>query len=421
MGPDETNPGSIDTTEDGPETLEPMQEWFDENPNSSWDVLLLRDYATGNEGTNGGEWDELIRGYKDWGWTGNLRIVALHQCDNAFNVLDLHSHGSHSVLSDSVRYHADESAACGKAGHTRDTDIRHLAYHLAEAIHTEYGSGKRCVVAIGHGMGGIILRTMATMIEQAVDGLPSEVCLKVVVLMGTPNEGTDVLNYCESWKFSCEQLRPRSRLMDWLEEEGQNPQTLGGTRWIAVASHRDEKVDFESVFSMQGAERVLYHEENKLSHDLEPNYITAIRPIRDAVVTFAQSGGSQDYSTASPWSVEWSFLAFQNDMMDWIRPDVNLGPDLELVEPTAGTYVREDQVEFQVKVSCGADPEGDATTIEFLHDGQVVHSERDLVAAANRFAFQVEAPGYYRFAARCLDPHGASGEHGVAQWDVEFR
>src|SRR6266542_5414392 len=109
-------------------------------------------FVHGYENDSGANCDVVWNDMKDalaaQGWTGPLIDVAYYVNDTGCGG-SINQDGSHTA-----HYASGHSGG----GHTTGTNIRHLGFHLAWWIYDHYGKSGQCIEAVGHSMGGLIIR-----------------------------------------------------------------------------------------------------------------------------------------------------------------------------------------------------------------------------------------------------------------------
>jgi triacylglycerol esterase/lipase EstA (alpha/beta hydrolase family) len=173
----------------------------------------------------------MKRKFRRWGHSGPLVTVAYYggdrSCDHWLN-----HHGSHS------KHYA--SGHQGK-GHTRSTSIRHLGYHLAWFVWNHYTRHGRAVDVVAHSMGGLIVRYALTQTEGGHAKFPPRLAIEDVVTMGTPHGG--IRWYGGACPYvQCDEMSMGSDFLNWLEDNGYEPDGFGGTDWSTFGSDDDNYV-----------------------------------------------------------------------------------------------------------------------------------------------------------------------------------
>ena len=155
--------------------------------------------------------------------------------------------------------------------HTADTDIRHLAYHLAWMIYDRYGQYGTPVNIVAHSMGGLIVRYAIARVQAHDPAFPpltqwvwvslyeqqqvNTFMVLNVVDFATPHDGggQSLPRRVEfvQLKYECRQWTPDNsvglgagtKFIKWLNSHAQNPQAASGTDWSLVGSYGDEAVE----------------------------------------------------------------------------------------------------------------------------------------------------------------------------------
>jgi pimeloyl-ACP methyl ester carboxylesterase len=194
------------------------------------------------------DWRELMLDMRANGFTGKFYVVKFlssdNLCDlngiaNAYNV-SLFNYGSHS-------------GPYGHEGtsHDNNTDIRHLAWHLAKWL-DEFIPDDPPIDVVAHSMGGLIVRyALAKQINQW-----PVLNLEDVVTLGTPHAGVNFASWTGTTQG--EQMEPESFFIWWLGQNATNPQGSGATEWTVIGSSGDVVVPRGTATNMEAAARVRY-------------------------------------------------------------------------------------------------------------------------------------------------------------------
>lgn len=172
--------------------------------------------------------------FKDFGHTGELTTVGYYRHDRRcdFSIAD---HGSHS------RHHGGSGEHNNDGGHSADTDIRHLGYHLAWALYDRYSRHGKAVDVVGHSMGGLITRYALAQTELRHPEFPPFVRVEDAVTLGTPHGGARWYGLACRYD-QCGQMRAGSSFLRWLESDAWEPDGSGGTDWSTMGSDDDSAV-----------------------------------------------------------------------------------------------------------------------------------------------------------------------------------
>ena len=235
-------------------------------------------------------WNTMDNQLRAWGHTGTKVTVQYYSSDSNCTYSQLH-HGIHS-----------KHFGGSHTGHNNNTDIRHLAYHLAWTIYDHFGA--QAVDVVAHSMGGLISRYMVGEIARKHADFPSALYVEDVVTMGSPHNGT-------SWAYGCSgtqcvQMRPGSTFINYLNSNSQNPQATGGTDWTLMGSDDDGIVSSSSATSMSANHKVNYLGSNDIGHS---DYYNLSTDSRTADVNYQDFGGSWFAWYDAPWPVRWSDLS----------------------------------------------------------------------------------------------------------------
>jgi hypothetical protein len=242
-------------------------------------------------------WNDMKRALNDWGWAGGGKNldVAYYKCDKDYAHWINH-HGSHSKHSASGHVLKKDGTCCA---HTQDTNIRHLAYHWAWYVRGHFGS--RCVEAVGHSMGGLIIRYGLAQVQRDHSAFPGSICVEDVVTFGTPHSGTLATFVC-GW-LQCEQQRGGSAFLDWLRDHAWEPDGSGGTDWTVIGSYDDFPVDEDSAVNMGASHKVKYLGSNDIGHS---DYMHRTRTVEDADVYWKNKPDPWYACYDCAWPVLWA-------------------------------------------------------------------------------------------------------------------
>lgn len=209
-----------------------------------------------------------------WGYYG-----ADSTCDDSANA---DGYGNHEWWLGGAAAHEGATAPPGSTcpwatcGHTKDTQIVHLAYHMNKMIAAHDGpSGIDAFV--GYSMGGLVLRTAITLrvyaVHRGASPDTSALDIDTVSTHGTPHlgfltatvPGFDQL--CTVLSRQCSDMAADSYLMRFLHQYGQSPWSEGGRiSWALLGSAyghplflTDAVVAAPSAVGMHGADnKVVY-------------------------------------------------------------------------------------------------------------------------------------------------------------------
>ena len=248
-------------------------------------------------------WNDMKKALAEQGWTGPL-IDLSYYVNDAGCGSSINQDGSHSTHYASG--HSD-------GGHTTGTNIRHLGYHLAWWIYDHYGKSGQCIEAVGHSMGGLIIRYAIAQVDNGNPDFPPSICVEDVVTLGTPHAGTPWAWGCSS--LQCVQMRGNvlcdgasaSAFIQWLRAYAWDPDGVGGSQWTLLGSQADLTVPSNCALrNMAAYGRTKYLLSSGVSH-AEYIHLTSENDTADVSYKRGSSDWTTDYT--SPWPVKWSRLA----------------------------------------------------------------------------------------------------------------
>lgn len=205
--------------------------WRNEDMGGSYEVL--RDFLA-----EGGDWQEVRR----VGYYGA-------ECE----VEDRADHfGGHDVWfgeGEHVDLDGCEGWLIPGRVHDLDTDLRHLAYHLAWLIHERYTKKGIAVDIVAHSMGGILVRYMMGHVGRT-SVFPETLLVEDVVTTGSPHWGPVGWACGNFWDESVRQMCSKRRpgMMWWMDRFAHQGDLLG--EWTLIGSTNDEIVRWESAMHM---------------------------------------------------------------------------------------------------------------------------------------------------------------------------
>lgn len=262
----------------------------------SFDVVLVHGYApTGCPGTNvADDWQPLVTDLAEHGWTGAKHEIGFYSCDAGVPTGDWtdthHRPGAsaHGEYDAECRANAEfpdcqsrgwlsheASASEGTTSHNRNTDIRHLAYHLAWFLWDRFSSRGVNVQLVTYSMGGLIARWALYATQDHAVGtdpatgryvFPPRLLVHNVVTLGTPHAGS-FLTFLRGLAPSVEadEMTPGSTFLNQLAVNGA-PRAAQGTDWTAIGAEDtgfsgDGVVASRSAISMccTAVHRIVYY------------------------------------------------------------------------------------------------------------------------------------------------------------------
>jgi hypothetical protein len=193
---------------------------------------------------------------RDFGWTGPLVAVSYYGHDTRCDA-SIGSHGSHSV------HYASGHDSNG--GHTGNTNIRHLGYHLAWYIYDRFTSKGIAVDVVGHSMGPLMIQYALAQVELHHPAFPPRLLVEDVVSLAGPFAGAkSIINTCHTTQ--CAEMRAGSDFLAWLRANAWEPDGQGGTDWTAVSSADDNYVSAGSGTAMGACHKVIYLSSSNVEH-----------------------------------------------------------------------------------------------------------------------------------------------------------
>jgi Putative serine esterase (DUF676) len=235
-------------------------------------ILFVHGYnnSTGCPSVNEAMWNNLKNDLVEDGWTGPKREIGFYSCDSTVASTDwIDGYGSHSV------YYATspcspvcsthENGTSGHLSHNRNTDLRHLAYHLAWFIYQNYSKNGQSVQLVAHSMGGLIVRWMLyaeqnnSTIGQSV--FPPVLYVQDVYTISTMHNGVVYAFLSSTWQ--AQQMQRGSSFITAINatSSGRDPQATNGTDWTTMGNYpsdTDLVVSDTSAVHMDGGHKLLY-------------------------------------------------------------------------------------------------------------------------------------------------------------------
>jgi hypothetical protein len=235
-------------------------------------ILFVHGYnnSTGCPSVNEAMWNNLKNDLIEDGWTGPKREIGFYSCDSNVASTDwIDGYGSHSV------YYATspcspvcsthENGTSGHLSHNRNTDLRHLAYHLAWFIYQNYSKNGQSVQIVAHSMGGLIVRWMLyaeqnnSTIGQSV--FPPVLYVQDVYTISTMHNGVVYAFLSSTWQ--AQQMQRGSSFITAINatSSGRDPQATNGTDWTTMGNYpsdTDLVVSDTSAVHMDGGHKLLY-------------------------------------------------------------------------------------------------------------------------------------------------------------------
>ena len=198
----------------------------------------------------------MERRLRDFGHTGPLVTVAYYRYDTGCTA-SIGGDGSHE------RHYASGHDATG--GHTGQTNIRHLGYHLAWFIYDHYSKAGIAVDVVGHSMGPLLVQYALAQVARHHPDFPPRLLVEDVVSLAGPFTGArPIIETCSTRQ--CAEMRHGSTFLAWLRQYAGNPQGEGGTDWTVVSSVDDQYVSSGSGVAMGACHKVTYLTSSNVRH-----------------------------------------------------------------------------------------------------------------------------------------------------------
>lgn len=159
------------------------------------------------------------------GFTGDIVTVAFYDSDRNCDV-DLADFGSIS----------------------NSTSWRNLSKVFSTFVYETYTSKGITVDAVGHSMGGLIIRGAVLGTSRAESGFSPPIRVEDAVTLAAPHTGAAWYSHLCLWG-QCAGLKPGNADLNWLGEVG-DPQGLGNTEWTVYGSSNDGVVPLDSALHM---------------------------------------------------------------------------------------------------------------------------------------------------------------------------
>jgi pimeloyl-ACP methyl ester carboxylesterase len=194
------------------------------------------------------DWGFLLDHLRASGWTGEFRVLKFLSGDTDCNARP-------GMTMDCMSCFGSHSHWFGHSGtkHNNNTSIRHLSWHLANYIATNFTANGIAVDVVGHSMGGLMIRY--ALAKQGVDSFP-RLFVEDVTTLGSPHNGAMFAMLTGSTQGA--EMEPSSTLISWLKANARNPQGKDGTDWTVIGSHGDLIVQEDTATAMSVPHRWRY-------------------------------------------------------------------------------------------------------------------------------------------------------------------
>ena len=247
-----------------------------------------------------------LRNYYVGAGYANVQRIGYYggECNVEHNAAHHGSHSSHYGGSGEHSAHTGCNGVGGAQVHDLDTDVRHIAWHVAWMIHDHWSAGGASVDTLGHSMGGLLVRYAVAM--SGTSGWPAKLRVEDSTTMGTPHGGLGT-SWCKLSPWSdVRQMCSDSSFMTWLKNNAQDPQGNGGTDWTLMASDCDGWVAWNLAVDMKAAHKVVYVSPCYGHSD----YYTDVSTLNDATVDYMDAPDNTWYRwSAAPHSGKWTNYA----------------------------------------------------------------------------------------------------------------
>lgn len=363
-------------------------------------VMVLHGWQMDGNAADYDDWRDAFQAWVRWGWTqSSIYTWEYYACDrgptgNATGFASLDAHDYPSFLDEPARHdrvarHADNhDGRCGidlraedpfenaYEGHSEQTFIQHLAYHWAWGVHEEFTAKGQCVHVVAHSMGGLIVRYALGRVEGNMRGTPDSefppsLCVRTVVTLGTPHQGTHLGNLCQEER-QCLQMRPGSDFLDDLNSHYPAPVVDGATRWTAIGSDDDRVVhelravgehgfdaeDEIPLWAEPTAERELpfrqklwYWLRNDVTHSAieeQDAYYSYTQKERSATIWYERNDEARN-EISGYYPMRWAFLEMREGS-DWFVPETSRHLHIE-IDPLTKDLAPGDTFEIRARVS----------------------------------------------------------------------
>ncbi|HWG92201.1 MAG TPA: hypothetical protein VNZ52_15225 [Candidatus Thermoplasmatota archaeon] len=253
------------------------------------------------------------------GGYGNMRNFFLNQ--GYSDVQRIGYYGGECNVEHRAEHHGDHNKHYGGSGehvtktgcvsgttqiHDLDTNIEHLAYHLAWMIYDHWTVNGVKVDYVGHSMGGLLIRY--ALAKQGTTDFPPHLLVEDVTTWGTPHGGLGT-SWCKLSTWSdVRQMCSDSAFMTWLKNNAQNPQAKQwSTDWTLVGSDCDGWVAWNLAVDMKANHKVVHVSNPCYGHS---DYYADVSTTNDAVVDYMDAPSTTWYRWSSaPHSGKWAVNA----------------------------------------------------------------------------------------------------------------
>jgi triacylglycerol esterase/lipase EstA (alpha/beta hydrolase family) len=195
-----------------------------------------------------GDWGFLMDHMRANGWTGQFYVPKFMTGDTNCNARPGVAMGCMNCTGSHTHWFGHTGTT-----HSNNTSIRHLSWHLANYIATNFTARNLAVDVVAHSMGGLLIRY--ALAKQGYDSFP-QLMVEDVITLGSPHTGASFAMLAGTTQGA--EMEPSSSLITWLKTAAKNPQGTGGTDWTNIGSHGDLIVQETSATGMSAPHRWRY-------------------------------------------------------------------------------------------------------------------------------------------------------------------
>lgn len=243
-----------------------------------------------------------------YGFTGGVHRVGYYggECSVEYNS---EHHGSHNTWFGGSGEHSSKTGCTGGSGaqvHDLQTDVRHISYHLAWAIHDHFTAAGKTVDIVGHSLGGLLVRYAIAHTGDA--SWPATLNVEDVTTLGSPHGGLGT-SWCKWSPWSdVRQLCSDSSFITWMDANAQNTQSSWPTDWTLMGSDCDGWVAWNLAVDMDAAHKVV----NVSPCNGHSDYYTDLSTSNDATQDYMDAPStSWSRWTSAPHAGKWTVQASQ--------------------------------------------------------------------------------------------------------------
>ena len=208
-------------------------------------TLFIHGYSGGD---CEGDWGFLMDNMRAGGWTGGFYVPKFLSGDTNCNPRPGMAMGCMNCTGSHTHWFGHTGTT-----HSNNTSLRHLSWHLASYIATNFTARGLPVDVVGHSMGGLMIRY--ALAKQGIDSFP-QLMVEDVVTLGAPHNGAKFAILTGTTQGA--EMEPASSLITWLKASAKNPQGIGGTDWTNIGSHGDLIVQEDTATGMSAPHRWRY-------------------------------------------------------------------------------------------------------------------------------------------------------------------